>query len=153
MHLRTLCETRPKQYPLKNSPAFRSTHDPGTALASNFRITFYRSSTPSFRVLIYCLLGFIRGLSKAISSGLHPEKPRNAFSPEYDHPRAYILFRHKDSTAVTLNRTPQCALFWHTFSNSCFDQTPAVCHHMAEAEAVVAWVCHHLPAETHPILM
>ena len=39
--------------------------DPGTALALNFRVAFYRYSSPCFGVLIYYLIGFIRGLSKA----------------------------------------------------------------------------------------
>ena len=46
MHLRTLCGTRPKQYPLNlKLLAFPPAHDPETALALNFRVTFYKCST------------------------------------------------------------------------------------------------------------
>ena len=45
----------------------------------------------SLGVPIYCLLGFIRGLSKAFSSGLLPEKLHNVLSPEYGCPGTYLF--------------------------------------------------------------
>ena len=92
MHLRTLCGTRPKQHPLNSKPpAFPPAHDLGTALALNFRVMFYRCSTLSLGVAVYYLLGFIRGLSEASSSGLPPEKPRSVFSPGYGRPGTHLL--------------------------------------------------------------
>ena len=106
------------------SMGFSPAHDSGAGLVLSFRVTFYKCSMPSFGVLIYCLIGFIRGLSKAPASGLPPEKPRNALSSKYDHLGAYLLLRCKDSTAVALDSTLQCSLPCHTSSNSCFDQAP-----------------------------
>ena len=71
-----------------NFPAFTPANDTGTL---NFRVTFYRCSTPSYSVLIHCLPDFIRGLLKTSCSGLPPEKSRITLSPEYGRPRAYLL--------------------------------------------------------------
>ena len=97
---------------------------PGTALALNFRVTFYRRSKPTCGVLIYYLLRFVRGLSNACSSGLPPEKPRNTLSQNMVIEGSYLLLRPEDRTAVSLNRTSQCALLCRTSSSSCFDHAP-----------------------------
>ena len=75
----------------QNSPAVPPAHDSGTALPLNLRVMFFRCTTPSLGVPINCLLGFIRSLSKASSSRLPPEKPRNVLTPGYGRPGAYLL--------------------------------------------------------------
>ena len=82
---------RSNSHPTQNSPAFPPAYDPGTALALNFWVMFYRCSTPNLGAPIHCLLGFIRGLTKTSSSRLPSEKPRNALSPGYGRPGAYLL--------------------------------------------------------------
>ena len=109
MHSRVLCGTRLKQCPLNSKhPFFRlSPYDPKTALAFNFIVMFSRGSTPSFGILLYCLLSFKRDLSRSSSSGLRLKKPRNALSPEYDHPGAYLLLQRRDIIAVSFYRIPR----------------------------------------------
>ena len=47
--------------------------------------------------------------------------PRNALSPECDHPGASPLVRYRGSTAVSLSRTPQRVPPRRTSSNICCD--------------------------------
>ena len=106
---------------------------------------------PSFSVLICCLLGFIRGLSKAFSSGLPPEKPHKALSPGCGRPGAHITQRSKGSTVVSFCKIPQRALLHRCFSNSSFSEVPD-----SSPPCGKSWftsIFQRTLQETHPILM
>ena len=66
---------------------------------------------------------FISGV-EAFFSWLSPAKMRNASSPGYGRPRAYIFQRSKNVTAVSLCSTLQRAPLRRTSSNSCLSQSP-----------------------------
>ena len=113
------------QYPLNSKlHSFPTSHDPGIALVLNFRVTLNRCSTPSIGVLTYCLLGFMRGLSKNFYSGLPPEKSCNALSVRYGRPRPYSVLHCRGSTVVSSCRIMQRAPACRTSSNSCFGLGP-----------------------------
>ena len=53
-----------------------------------------------------------------------PKRPLNTLSPKYDHLRTYLIIQRRSSTAVSLNRTPQCVIPCRTSSNPRIDQAP-----------------------------
>ena len=95
-----------------------------TVLALNFRVTFYRCSTPSFGVFIFtaCLASYAASW-RLPHLGCLP-KSRASHCPWNIILRGLLLLWRKNRTAVSLNRTPKYALFCWTSSNSSFDQAP-----------------------------
>ena len=123
MHLRTLCRTWPKQYPLNSKPLF-----PRQIMAPEprwlyFRVIVYGRNSLNLKALRCCLLGLsVRDLFKASYLGLPLRTPRNALSPEYGHPGASRLVRCRGSNAVSQSRTLQRVPPRRTSSKTCWYQ-------------------------------
>ena len=111
-HLCTLCGTRPKQYPLISKlPCFLARQWPRNRVSitsGSLPIGAIRQASASFWP---AYLAFICGLSKASFSELPPEKPCISLFPGYGRPGTYPVLRCRDSTALSLCRTPQRAPF------------------------------------------
>ena len=145
MHLHTLSGTPAKRYP-PNSKLLcylRQTMSPETRWLY-FRAMFYRRTTPSFGVFLWCLLGFMCGLSMPLLQGCLSKSrashcPRNMFIPEILFPcgaEVALWFSWADLSCVILLAAP--------IAVPTSIMPPTVRRYVGRADTVVAPVRHRL---------
>ena len=149
IHLRTLCGTRPKQYPLNSKlPCFLARQWPQNRVSLISRSFSMGANFRTSALYFVAYLNTVRGFSEASYLELPLGTPRNALSPEYDHP-GFLLscgaevaprFPWAGLRSVSLLAAPPAA-------PACI-ALPAVCRHMAKAEAGVAPIYLCLPADS-----